>query len=79
MPHLTISGCHIEKQISEINIHVDMKFSRIAWQNRKKCAQRMKEFEEKVETLLMEYFDIHEITGSEWHSNHEWNTRMNNY
>jgi len=78
MPHILADGCHNEKMICEINIHAEIKFSRIAWAHRAKADLRVQELREKIEALLMEYFEMSEIT-SDIHSNHEYNTRMNNF
>lgn len=78
MPHIAAEGCNTERQISQINIHVNVKFSSVAWQNQVKCNQRINELQEKIDNLLLEYFDISELTGDTY-TNHEWNTRMNNF
>lgn len=78
MPHISVTGCHINRQISEINIHAEIKFSRETWVNRPKANMKMDELREKLEALLMEYFDVSEVS-SEIYSNHEWNSRMSNH
>jgi len=75
MPHVTITACNTERQISEINIHVSVRFSRLAWVDRVKCNRKLQEIHEKLEKVVEEYFELNEIS-TDTYSNHEWNTRM---
>jgi hypothetical protein len=78
MPHITATGCHTERQVAQINIHAEVVFSQTAWADHKKCYHKMKEIQERIEAMLMEYFDMSEV-GSETYTNHEYNSRMSNF
>lgn len=72
MPHITVDGTDTRKQIKSISIHAEVVFA-IETFNSPKASVKLKEIKEKIEKLVEEYFDVVE---SDTHTNHQWNTRM---
>ena len=75
MPHIAISAYDENKNIKQMNIHLDIQFKR-EYFHTPKAMLKMDELQNRLEKLIGEYFDEYE---SETYSNHEWNSRMNNY
>ena len=77
MPHITVDGCNTNRQIQQINIHTEIVFARETFVT-PKTNMKMQELKDKLEAVVAEYFDGADIS-SDIHSNHDWNTRMNNH
>lgn len=75
MPHITVDGTDMKRQIQTISIHAEVNFARETF-NSPKAHIKLNEIKEKIEKLVEEYFDIIE---SDTHTNHEWNTRMRSW
>jgi hypothetical protein len=76
MPHIILTGCDTNRQIEQIVIDVKIDFKKDTYNLYHKRKLKMNELEEKLGAILKEYFDDYE---AEEYSNHEYNTRMNNY
>ena len=75
MPHILVSGTDMNKQIEYINIHAEINFKPETFHSLK-MQIKMDELKEKLEAVVEEYFDIIE---SEDYTNHEYNSRMEDY
>lgn len=77
MPHITVTGCNMNLQIKQIDIHAKIDFAKETFIT-PKADLKLNEFQQKLEALVGEYFDIADISSDKY-SNHEYNSRMYNY
>jgi hypothetical protein len=77
MPRILIDGCDTTRIIEQISIDVKVKFSSDLFRNYpERCNEKMKQLEFELGQVMEKYFGDY---SSERMSNHEYNTRMNNY
>lgn len=75
MPHILLSGYDETKCIKQLNIHLEIQFSK-EYHKSIKANEKLRELENKMSDLIKEYFPDYEC---EQYTNHEYNTRMNNH